>query len=48
MLKVTDWFCVQCREYFTCNQKCCPKCDEGIWCIPAGNVTDEHKPKVTE
>lgn len=42
ILKVTDWFCVQCRDYFIRNQKCCPKCDEGIWCIPAENVTDEH------
>lgn len=42
ILKVTDWFCVQCRDYFTLNQKCCPKCHEGIWCISAGHVTDEH------
>ncbi|MCX9117026.1 putative zinc ribbon protein [Providencia rettgeri] len=42
ILKVTDWFCVQCRDYFTHNQKCCPKCHEGIWCIPAENVTDKH------
>ncbi|MEY0181805.1 putative zinc ribbon protein [Providencia rettgeri] len=45
ILKVTDWFCVQCREYFTNNQKCCPKCHEGIWCIPAQNVTEEHQTK---
>ncbi|QLI96557.1 putative zinc ribbon protein [Providencia rettgeri] len=42
ILKVTDCFCVQCRDYFTHNQKCCPKCHEGIWCIPAENVTDKH------
>lgn len=42
ILKVTDWFCVQCHDYFTSNQKCCPNCDEGIWCIPAENVTDKH------
>ncbi|WP_423810801.1 putative zinc ribbon protein [Providencia rettgeri] len=46
ILKVTDWFCVQCREYFTNNQKRCPKCDEGIWYIPARNVTKEHLTKL--
>ncbi|QLI99328.1 hypothetical protein H0A34_05780 [Providencia rettgeri] len=45
ILKVTDWFCVQCHEYFTNNQKCCPNCHEGIWCIPEENVTEEHQPK---
>lgn len=45
ILKVTDWFCIQCRDYFTRNRKCCPSCHEGIWCIPAENVTDAHQPK---
>ncbi|WP_172412313.1 putative zinc ribbon protein [Providencia rettgeri] len=45
IFKVTGWFCVQCRDYFTHNQKCCPNCHEGIWCIPEEHVTEEHQPK---
>ncbi|HGY1114537.1 TPA: putative zinc ribbon protein [Providencia rettgeri] len=30
ILKVMDWSCVQCRDYFTSNQKCCPNWHEGI------------------
>ncbi|EPL6454723.1 putative zinc ribbon protein [Providencia rettgeri] len=42
ILKVANWFCVRCRDDFIINQKCCPNYHEGIWCIPAGNVTDKH------
>ncbi|MGR4626549.1 zinc-ribbon domain-containing protein [Providencia stuartii] len=43
---ITEWYCVWCRRFYTSQQrpvrKCCPKCREGIYSIPASQVTEDH------
>ncbi|MEQ5727795.1 putative zinc ribbon protein, partial [Providencia rettgeri] len=43
---ITEWYCVWCRRFYTSQQrpvrKCCPKCREGIYSIPASQVTENH------
>lgn len=43
---VTEWYCVWCKQFYTSPErpvrKCCPQCREGIYSIPASQVTDVH------
>ena len=43
---VHEWYCVMCKQFYMSTHwpvvKCCPKCREGIYSIPASNVTDDH------
>ena len=43
---ITEWYCVWCQRFYTSRQrpvrKCCPKCKEGIYSIPACQVTEDH------
>ncbi|MEY0612664.1 MULTISPECIES: putative zinc ribbon protein [Providencia] len=45
ILKVMDWFCVQCRDFFTSNLKCCPNCHEGFSVFLQRNVIKKHDVK---
>ncbi|CNI73687.1 Protein of uncharacterised function (DUF3279) [Yersinia frederiksenii] len=43
---ITEWYCVWCRRFYTSQQrpvrKCCPRCREGVYSIPACQVTEDH------